>query len=237
MLINYQNVNIYHNDGDTVLRDVNFHVDEGAFIYLIGRVGSGKSSLLKTVYVDLDIDEADEANVLGFDLKTIRRPEIPELRRKMGIIFQDLQLLSDRSVYRNLYFVLKATGWKDKDEINQRIDEVLLQVGMTDKKERMPHELSGGEQQRISIARALLNRPQLIVADEPTASLDTETADKIIQLLREISLTGTAVILTTHNRSLLNKYPGIVYRCSDGHLEDVTNDYNHMQLSEEELKD
>ena len=237
MLINYRNVNIYHNDGDTVLRDVNFHVDEGAFIYLIGRVGSGKSSLLKTVYVELDIDEADEANVLGFDLKTIRRPEIPELRRKMGIIFQDLQLLSDRSVYRNLYFVLKATGWKDKDEINQRIDEVLLQVGMTDKKERMPHELSGGEQQRISIARALLNRPQLIVADEPTASLDTETADTIIQLLREISLTGTAVILTTHNRSLLNKYPGIVYRCSDGHLEDVTNDYNHMQLSEEELKD
>jgi cell division transport system ATP-binding protein len=237
MLINYQNVNIYHNDGDTVLRDVNFHVDEGAFIYLIGRVGSGKSSLLKTIYVELDIDEADEANVLGFDLKTIRRPEIPQLRRKMGIIFQDLQLLSDRSVYRNLYFVLKATGWKDKDDINRRIDEVLRQVGMTDKKDRMPHELSGGEQQRISIARALLNSPKLIVADEPTASLDTETADTIIQLLREISLTGTAVILTTHNRSLLNKYPGIVYRCNDGHLEDVTNDYNHMQLSEEELKD
>ena len=237
MLINYQNVNIYHNDGDTVLRDVNFHVDEGAFIYLIGRVGSGKSSLLKTIYVELDIDEADEANVLGFDLKTIRRPEIPELRRKMGIIFQDLQLLSDRSVYRNLYFVLKATGWKDKDDINRRIDEVLRQVGMTDKKDRMPHELSGGEQQRISIARALLNSPKLIVADEPTASLDPETADTIIQLLREISLTGTAVILTTHNRSLLNKYPGIVYRCNDGHLEDVTNDYNHMQLSEEELKD
>ncbi len=237
MLINYQNVNIYHNDGDTVLRDVNFHVDEGAFIYLIGRVGSGKSSLLKTIYVELDIDEADEANVLGFDLKTIRRPEIPQLRRKMGIIFQDLQLLSDRSVYRNLYFVLKATGWKDKDDINRRIDEVLQQVGMTDKKDRMPHELSGGEQQRISIARALLNSPKLIVADEPTASLDTETADTIIQLLREISLTGTAVILTTHNRSLLNKYPGIVYRCNDGHLEDVTNDYNHMQLSEEELKD
>ena len=237
MLINYQNVNIYHNDGDTVLRDVNFHVDEGAFIYLIGRVGSGKSSLLKTIYVELDIDEADEANVLGFDLKTIRRPEIPQLRRKMGIIFQDLQLLSDRSVYRNLYFVLKATGWKDKDDINRRIDEVLRQVGMTDKKDRMPHELSGGEQQRISIARALLNSPKLIVADEPTASLDPETADTIIQLLREISLTGTAVILTTHNRSLLNKYPGIVYRCNDGHLEDVTNDYNHMQLSEEELKD
>jgi cell division transport system ATP-binding protein len=237
MLINYKNVNIYHSDGDTVLRDVNFHVDEGEFIYLIGRVGSGKSSLLKTIYVELDIDEAEEASVLDFDLTTIRRREIPELRRKMGIIFQDLQLLSDRTVYRNLYFVLKATGWKDKNEINHRINEVLHQVGMSDKKKRMPHELSGGEQQRISIARALLNSPQLIVADEPTASLDYETADTIIQLLREISLAGTAVILTTHNRSLINKYPGIVYRCNEGHLEEVTNDYNKIQLSEEELKD
>jgi cell division transport system ATP-binding protein len=174
---------------------------------------------------------------MGYDLLTIRRKHIPELRRKMGIIFQDLQLLGDRSVYSNLYFVLKATGWKDRDDISRRIDEVLEQVGMSDKKDRMPHELSGGEKQRISIARALLNSPQLIVADEPTASLDAETSDKLIQLFRNISLTGTAVILTTHNRSLLNKYPGIVYRCNDGHLEEVTNDYNHMQLSEEELKD
>lgn len=237
MLINYKNANIYHQDGDTVLRGVDFHVDEGEFIYLIGRVGSGKSSLLKTVYLEMDIDEADTAEVMGYDLKTIRRKQIPELRRKMGIIFQDLQLLSDRSVYKNLYFVLKATGWKNKDDINQRIDEVLEQVGMSDMKDRMPHELSGGEQQRISIARALLNSPQLIIADEPTASLDYETAENIIQLLREISMTGTAVILTTHNRSLLNKYPGIVYRCNNQQLEDVTNDYNQMQLSEEELKD
>lgn len=237
MLINYKNANIYHQDGDTVLRGVDFHVDEGEFIYLIGRVGSGKSSLLKTVYLEMDIDEADTAEVMGYDLKTIRRKQIPELRRKMGIIFQDLQLLSDRSVYKNLYFVLKATGWKNKDGINQRIDEVLEQVGMSDMKDRMPHELSGGEQQRISIARALLNSPQLIIADEPTASLDYETAENIIQLLREISMTGTAVILTTHNRSLLNKYPGIVYRCNNQQLEDVTNDYNQMQLSEEELKD
>lgn len=236
-LINYKNVNIYHSDGDTVLHNVNFHVEEGEFIYLIGRVGSGKSSLLKTTYQEMDIDEADEANVLGYDLLTIRRKQIPELRRKMGIIFQDLQLLSDRSVYRNLHFVLKATGWKDKSLINKRIDEVLTQVGMTQMKDRMPHELSGGEQQRINIARALLNSPQLIVADEPTASLDNETADSIIRLLREISLKGTAVILTTHNRSLLNKYPGIVYRCNDQMLEEVTNDYNQMQLSEEELKD
>ena len=237
MLINYKNANIYHQDGDAVLRGVDFHVDEGEFIYLIGRVGSGKSSLLKTVYLELDIDEADTAEVMGYNLMTIRRKQIPELRRKMGIIFQDLQLLSDRSVYKNLYFVLKATGWKDRSDIQQRIDEVLTQVGMSDKKDRMPHELSGGEQQRISIARALLNSPQLIIADEPTASLDYETADDIIQLLREISMTGTAVILTTHNRSLLNKYPGIVYRCNDQRLEEVTNDYNQMQLSEEELKD
>ena len=236
-LINYKNVDIYHKDGDTVLRGVDFHVEEGEFIYLIGRVGSGKSSLLKTIYCELDIDEADEAIVLEHDLLTIRRKEIPELRRKMGIIFQDFQLLSDRSVYRNLRFVLKATGWNDKERINDRIDEVLAQVGMADKKERMPHELSGGEQQRIAIARALLNKPELIVADEPTGSLDYETAENIIQLLREISLKGTAVILTTHNRALLNKYPGIVYRCNNGRLEEVTNDYNQMQFSEEELKD
>ena len=236
-LINYKNVDIYHKDGDTVLRGVDFHVEEGEFIYLIGRVGSGKSSLLKTIYCELDIDEADEAIVLEHDLLTIRRKEIPGLRRKMGIIFQDFQLLSDRSVYRNLRFVLKATGWNDKERINDRIDEVLAQVGMADKKERMPHELSGGEQQRIAIARALLNKPELIVADEPTGSLDYETAENIIQLLREISLKGTAVILTTHNRTLLNKYPGIVYRCNDGRLEEVTNDYNQMQFSEEELKD
>ena len=237
MLINYKNVDIFHKDGDTVLRGVDFHVEEGEFIYLIGRVGSGKSSLLKTIYCEMDIDDADEAVVLGHDLLTIRQKEIPELRGKMGIIFQDLQLLSDRNVYRKLYFVLKATGWTDKDAINKRIDEVLEQVNMSDMKERMPHELSGGEQQRISIARALLNSPQLIVADEPTASLDVETADAIIKLLREISLRGTAVILTTHNRSLLNKYPGIVYRCNDERLEEVTNAYNQMQLSEEELKD
>lgn len=235
MLINYKNANIYHKDGDTVLRNVNFHVDEGEFIYLIGRVGSGKSSLLKTIYCEMDIDEADEATVLGFNLLSLRRKQIPELRRKMGIIFQDLQLLSDRTVYHNLLFVLKATGWRDKDDINQRIDEVLEQVDMKDKKDRMPHELSGGEQQRINIARALLNSPKIIVADEPTASLDSETADNIILLLREISLHGTAVILTTHNRSLLNKYPGIVYRCSEQTLNDVTNDFNQIQLSDEEL--
>ena len=237
MLINYKNVNIYHKDGDTVLRGVNFHVDEGEFVYLIGRVGSGKTSLMKTIYFEMDIDEADEATVLGQDLLTLRRKQIPALRRQMGIIFQDFQLLSDRSVYRNLHFVLKATGWRDKERIDQRIDEVLAEVEMTGMKDRMPHELSGGEQQRIAIARALLNSPELIVADEPTGNLDPETADSIIRLLRDISLTGTAVVLTTHNRWLLNKYPGIVYRCNEGRLEDVTHDYNQLQLSEEELND
>jgi cell division transport system ATP-binding protein len=168
---------------------------------------------------------------------SIRRKQIPELRRKMGIIFQDLQLLSDRNVYQNLCFVLKATGWKGKKEIRQRVEEVLEQVGMADKKDRMPHELSGGEQQRVSIARALLNSPHLIVADEPIVSPDNENADIIIQLLRDISLQGTAVILTTHNRTVINKYKGIVYRCSDQKLEEVTNDFNHLQLSDEELGD
>ena len=237
MLIDYKNVDVYHNDGDAVLRGVDFHVEEGEFIYLIGQVGAGKSSLLKTFYVEMDIEKADCANVLGYDLMSIRRKQIPELRRKMGIIFQDLQLLSDRNVYQNLCFVLKATGWKGKKEIRQRVEEVLEQVGMADKKDRMPHELSGGEQQRVSIARALLNSPHLIVADEPIASLDNENADIIIQLLRDISLQGTAVILTTHNRTVINKYKGIVYRCSDQKLEEVTNDFNHLQLSDEELGD
>ena len=236
-LIDYKNVDVYHNDGDAVLRGVDFHVEEGEFIYLIGQVGAGKSSLLKTFYVEMDIEKADCANVLGYDLMSIRRKQIPELRRKMGIIFQDLQLLSDRNVYQNLCFVLKATGWKGKKEIRQRVEEVLEQVGMADKKDRMPHELSGGEQQRVSIARALLNSPHLIVADEPIASLDNENADIIIQLLRDISLQGTAVILTTHNRTVINKYKGIVYRCSDQKLEEVTNDFNHLQLSDEELGD
>jgi cell division transport system ATP-binding protein len=234
-LIDFKNVNIAHLDGEPVLRGVNFHVDEGEFIYLIGRVGAGKSSLLKTIYMEKDIESADEATVMGKDLTTLRRREIPELRRQMGIIFQDFQLLGDRTVEQNLRFVLKATGWKDRKKTDERIDEVLRQVGMEDRKRRMPHELSGGEQQRIAIARALLNSPKLIVADEPTGNLDPETADDIICLLREIAQTGTAVVQTTHNRQLLNKYPGIVYRCTDQQVSDVTNDYNQV-VSDEELE-
>ena len=229
MLIDYKNVNIYHKDGEPVLQGVNFQVDEGEFVYVIGRVGSGKSSLLKSIYCELDVDEADEAMVLEQNLLTLKRKQIPELRKQMGIIFQDFQLLSDRSVYQNLRFVLKATGWRYKDRVNTRIDEVLEAVGMSEMKDRMPHELSGGEQQRIAIARAILNTPKMIIADEPTGNLDPETADSIIQLLRDISQKGTAVVMSTHNIPLLDRYPGRVYRCKGSEIEEVTNDYNKIE--------
>ena len=229
MLIDYKNVNIYHKDGEPVLQGVNFQVDEGEFVYVIGRVGSGKSSLLKSIYCELDVDEADEAMVLEQNLLTLKRKQIPELRKQMGIIFQDFQLLSDRSVYQNLRFVLKATGWRYKDRVNTRIDEVLEAVGMSEMKDRMPHELSGGEQQRRAIARAILNTPKMIIADEPTGNLDPETADSIIQLLRDISQKGTAVVMSTHNIPLLDRYPGRVYRCKGSEIEEVTDDYNKIE--------
>lgn len=223
MLIDYRKANICQTEGENVLEGVDFSLNEGDFIYLIGRVGSGKSSLLKTIYCELDIDEAEKAEVLGQNLLEIRRKHIPALRKQMGIIFQDFQLLTDRNIYKNLQFVLKSTGWKDKTEIDTRIREVLSDVKMDDKADKMPHELSGGEQQRIAIARAILNHPKMIVADEPIGSLDTETADNILQLLREISQKGTAVIMTTHNMPLLDKYPGTVYRCEEGKMEKIDN--------------
>jgi cell division transport system ATP-binding protein len=222
MLINYKNVNIYQQQENKVLENVCFQVEEGEFVYIIGRVGSGKSSLLKTLYCDLDVDEAEEANVLGYDLLTIRRKEIPALRKQLGVVFQNFLLLNDRSVYRNLYFVLRATGWKDKKQIDERINEVLALIGLQDKIAKMPHELSGGEQQRIAIARAILNHPKLIIADEPTGNLDKETADNIMQLLHSIAETGTAVIMSTHNIGLLNKYPGRAYQGQDGQIGEVT---------------
>lgn len=222
MLINYKNANIYQRHGVQVLGNVDFQVDGGEFVYIIGRVGAGKSTLLKTLYCELDIKEADEATILGHDLLAIRQKDVPALRRELGIVFQDFQLLSDRTVYKNLYFVLKATGWKDKQKIDDRINEVLTETGLTDKLEKMPHELSGGEQQRIAIARAILNHPKLIVADEPTGNLDKDTADNIMQLLRKISDTGTAVVMSTHNISLLNKYPGKAFQCQNGKVEQVT---------------
>ena len=219
-----------------VLGNVDFHIEQSEFVYLIGKVGSGKSSLLKTIYCELDIDSDDEeavADVLGRDLKKIKRKEIAGLRRDFGIIFQDFQLLHDLTVYRNLHFVLKATGWKNKKEIDERIDEVLTDVGLLDKKNKMPHELSGGEQQRIAIARALLNKPKVIIADEPTGNLDTGTALDIVALLKEITKKGTAVIMSTHNMLILQKYPGIVYRCEDGVLADVTSEYTTEGTKEE----
>lgn len=235
MLIDYEKVNVYQED-TPVLKAVDFHVDEGEFIYIIGKVGSGKSSLLKTFYCELDIDgdEAEKSEVLGRDLKTLRRKDIPALRREMGIIFQDFQLLHDRTVRKNLEFVLKATGWKNKGDIRRRIEEVLTEVDLLDKLDKMPNELSGGEQQRIAIARAILNKPKIILADEPTGNLDPETAGNIVHLLKDITGMGTAVVMTTHNIPMLDKYPGIVYRCNDGTISDVTKEYNHIDLTESE---
>ena len=233
MIIEYQTVNIYQDDVP-VLQGVDFHVEESEFIYIIGPVGSGKSSLLKTLYGELDLYEGERAEVLGRDMLKIKRREIPALRKEMGIIFQDFQLLHDRSVFKNLRFVLKATGWKDKKAMEERIDDVLDAVGMKDKKDRMPFELSGGEQQRIAIARAILNKPRIIIADEPTGNLDPQTADNIVSLLKQISLTGTAVVMSTHNIPMLDKYPGIVYECNDGTIKDVTEQFNRMSVLTEE---
>lgn len=228
MLIEYKKANIYQSDS-LVLEDVCFEVEPEQFVYIIGKVGTGKSSLLKTMYCELDIDKrnAEKAEVLGRNLLTIKRREVPALRREMGVIFQDFQLLHDRNIYKNLEFVLRSTGWKSAKEIDERIDLVLDAVGMKEKKMELPHELSGGEQQRIAIARALLNHPKIIIADEPTGNLDPETAEKIVGLLYEISYTGeTSVVISTHNHSLIDKFPGRVYRCADGKLTDVSQEYS-----------
>lgn len=224
MLIDYHHVKVYQQD-TLILDDVSFHANEGEFIYLIGKVGSGKSSLLKTFYCELDLfpEESETAEVLGRDLLTLKRRDIPALRREMGIIFQDFQLLRDCDVWQNLCFVLRATGWKDRKKIDERINEVLSAVEMTNKVHSMPHELSGGEQQRISIARALLNNPKVVIADEPTGNLDQETADNIVRLLKEITAQGTAVIMSTHNISMIDRYPGFVYRCEDGKVIEIKN--------------
>ena len=226
MLIDYQKANIYQTD-EAILQNVDFHVDEEQFVYVIGKVGSGKSSLLKSIYCEVDFDKADaeKAEVLERNLLTLKRKDIPALRREMGIIFQDFQLLHDRSVKQNLQFVLKATGWKSQKEIDERILKVLEAVGMQDKSDRLPHELSGGEQQRIAIARALLNQPKIIIADEPTGNLDPDTAEKIVGLLYEISHSGTSVVISTHNLGMIDKFPGRVYKCKEHTLTDVTKEY------------
>jgi len=215
-LIDYKNIDIQKHE-NVILKDVNFSLEKGEFLYIIGKVGAGKSSLLKTIYCELKIEEGT-AIVFDYDILKIKKAQIPFLRRKIGIVFQDFQLLTDRSVHKNLLFVLKATGWKDKNEIQKRIAEVLEQVGMSNKDYKFPHELSGGEQQRIVIARALLNSPELILADEPTGNLDPETGSQIVQLLHDISKTGTAVIMTTHNYQWVQNFPAKVMKCENQRL-------------------
>ena len=202
-----------------VLTNVSLNIEKGEFVYLLGKTGSGKSSLLKTLYAELDLVEG-EARVVGFDLKTIKRKEIPFLRRKLGIVFQDFQLLTDRSVNDNLLFVLKATGWKNKEEMQKRIQDVLEKVHLSTKGFKMPHELSGGEQQRISIARDLLNDPELILADEPTGNLDPETSEEIMKVLMEISKSGRAVLIATHDIMMFNKFPSRTITCENGKIID-----------------
>ncbi len=213
-LISYNHVELRRRER-VVLSDINLSLDPGEFVYLIGRVGSGKSTLLKSMYAEIPVS-AGNARVLNFDLVNLRRRDIPMLRRSMGIVFQDFQLLTDRDVRNNLLFVLGATGWRNRYDMETRIEEVLNEVGMGGKSYKMPHELSGGEQQRIVIARALLNRPQIILADEPTGNLDNDNGEHIVKRLREISEKGTAVVMATHNMEIVEKYPGRVINCSGG---------------------
>lgn len=230
-VIELKGVSIYHDDttgrskrakadSDLVLSNVNLAVDEGEFVYLIGRVGSGKSSLLKTLYAEVDLYEG-EATVVGFDLRTIKRRQIPHLRRAMGIVFQDFQLLTDRNVFLNLYDVMRATGWSNESDIRSRIDEVLHLVGLENKTYKMPFELSGGEQQRLVIARALVNKPRLLLADEPTGNLDPVTADGIMEIFRKIAHSGCAVVMSTHNISLIEQYPSRTILFAQGHISEV----------------
>ena len=198
-----------------IIKDVNLDINEGEFVYLIGRSGSGKSSLLKTLYADLPAKDGS-FKIAGYDLNSLKRKDIPMLRRKIGIVFQDFQLLYDRSVEKNLSFVLKATGWEDEAAISRRIDDVLQLVGLQGKRKSMPHQLSGGEQQGVAIARALLNSPSVILADEPTGNLDPETTNDVMKLLTKIRDNGTTILMATHNYNLILKYPSRVISCADG---------------------
>lgn len=218
-LIQYIKVEICQQDFP-VLEEVDLELHKGEFVYLIGKVGTGKTSLLKTLYAELEI-QTGEARVLDFNLRKLKRSQIPQLRRRLGIVFQDFQLLTDRTVHDNLAFVLKATGWRNYDEIQDRIDEVLQEVGMQNKGYKYPYELSGGEQQRIVIARAMLNSPEIVLADEPTGNLDVETGRAIVQLLRKLSESGSLVIMTTHNLQLIREFPGKVLRCAHHRIEEV----------------
>lgn len=218
-IIEYKGVEI-HRAEKQVLSDVSFSIGEGEFCYLVGRVGSGKSSLLKSMYAEVPIYSGERADVLEYDLLSLKKRLVPYLRRNIGIVFQDFQLLQDRSVYDNLSFVLRATGWKNRQDMDQRIEDVLIDVGMQNKSYKMPHELSGGEQQRIVIARALLNNPKLILADEPTGNLDPQTGITIVTLLHSLAQNGHSVLMATHNLQLCEDFPARVLRCRDKELVD-----------------
>jgi cell division transport system ATP-binding protein len=217
-VVSVDNINVYQ-AGNMVLSDINFKIEKGEFVYLIGRTGSGKSSLLKTLYADLPLEEG-QASVAGYQLNGIKHSKVPYLRRKIGIIFQDFQLFTDRTVAENLFFVMRATGWSDKTKMKKRMAEVLMRVGLGSVDAKMPHQLSGGEQQRVVIARALLNEPTILFADEPTGNLDPEVSDGIMEIFRSISNNGTAILMATHNYSFLNQYPGRVLKCEKGKLLD-----------------
>lgn len=221
VIVNLEDVDIYHDD-HLVLNDVNFTVQKGEFIYLIGKTGTGKSSILKTIFAELPLKKGT-GEVAGYDLVKIKNKQIPYLRRSIGVIFQNFQLLTDRNAYENLFFVLKATGWKKKKDMESRIQEVLDRVGLGYKGYKMPHELSGGEQQRLAIARALLNNPELILADEPTGNLDPETSSGIMQLLFEIKESGRAVVMATHDYEMLKKFPASTVAIKDGKLHEKLN--------------
>jgi cell division transport system ATP-binding protein len=223
-IIKLNTVSVYQRN-KLVLENVDLDIGSGEFVYLIGKTGSGKSSLLQILYADLEL-KVGEGAVCGFDLNTLKRHDIPFLRRKLGIVFQNFQLLEDRNVEENFKFVLKATGWKDKKEIDQRILEVLEKVEMIDKLKVMPHRLSGGEQQRIAIARSLLNHPEVILADEPTGNLDPETSNGIMKLLLKICESGKTVIMATHNYNIIHKFPGKIIKCENGLVINSTNKLN-----------
>jgi cell division transport system ATP-binding protein len=225
-IVELRNLSVYQRN-ILILSDINITIEKGEFIYLIGKTGAGKSSLLKTLYAELPVKEG-LAEVVGFDLSKIKKKEVPYLRRKLGIVFQDFQLLTDRSVNENLLFVLKATGWKDKVEMQERIEDVLDKVGLKTKGFKFPHQLSGGEQQRVAIARALLNDPELILADEPTGNLDPDTSYGIMGLLTDISRTGRAVLMASHNHSLMEKFPFKTLKCEDGKVLAVENSIDHQ---------
>ncbi|MBC7655080.1 MAG: ATP-binding cassette domain-containing protein [Oligoflexus sp.] len=220
-VIKLNNIDIFQQK-HLVLSSVNLHVDKGEFVYLIGQTGSGKSSLLKIIYGDLHIQNGD-GHAVGYELRNLKDADVPYMRRKLGIVFQDFQLLTDRSIEQNLAFVLKATGWKDKNLIQERIKDVLEKVGLRSKMKKMPHEISGGEQQRVVVARALLNDPELILADEPTGNLDPETSEEIMILLRQISQSGTAVLMATHDYHIIRTFPSRIIKCENGKvIEDAT---------------